>query len=268
MQTGAASYRLAGANRPKRPNASAAGGDAMTYRPALVNPVRPKRGPAIGPVAVMASSQADLEALRRRLCGEGQRARPLFNSSLYCGDRISLIGPLIGAPYAVMLMETLIAWGVERFIFLGWCGAVSPSVVIGDVILSTAAVVDEGTSPHYGFPSGETVHAPAGLLDAVRKSFSDFGVPVKEGIVWSTDAIYRETRQKVAFYQARQVLAVEMELSALFAVAHFRQVAVAAVLVVSDELGSFVWRPGFKDERFKKARTDAVAAVEDLCRNL
>ena len=128
--------------------------------------------------------------------------------------------------------------------------------------------MDEGTSPHYGLPYGEKVCAPTGLLDTVRKCFSETDIPLKEGIVWSTDAIYRETRQKVAFHQARQVLEVEMELSALFAVARFRQTEAAGVLVVSDELSSFVWRPGFKDERFKNARTDAVTAIERICRSL
>ena len=64
----------------------------------------------------------------------------------------SITGPFIGAPYAAMLLETLIAWGARRIIFLGWCGAVAEEVKIGDIILPTAALIDEGTSGHYSAP--------------------------------------------------------------------------------------------------------------------
>ena len=59
-------------------------------------------------------------------------------------------------------------------------------------------------------------------------------------------------------------LAVEMETSALFATAAFRRVAVTSLLVVSDELSSLAWRPGFKDPRFCRGRLAARQAVARL----
>jgi hypothetical protein len=44
-----------------------------------------------------------------------------------------------------------------------------------------------------------------------------------------------------------------MEFSALLQVAAFRQVELAAVMVVSDLLGGEVWRPGFRSRPFKVA---------------
>jgi hypothetical protein len=49
-------------------------------------------------------------------------------------------------------------------------------------------------------------------------------------------------------------------------VAQFRRVALAGILVVSDELSSLDWRPGFKDERFAQGRRTACKVVEELCR--
>ena len=60
----------------------------------------------------------------------------------------------------------------------------------------------------------------------------------------------RETREKVERYQKEGVLAVEMEISALFTVAKFRGAELGAMPVVSDELATFKWRPGFKMEEF------------------
>jgi uridine phosphorylase len=235
----------------------------------IVTPVVSRNTPRLGPVVVMAGSQADLDDFVRRFARRPSEARPLFTSRLYpSGDSLSLVGPLIGAPYAVMLLETLAAWGAKTFLFLGWCGAISPSVTVGDLILPTSAVVDEGTSRHYGLDIGRRATPAPNLVAHVRQAYAAAAIAIREGTVWSTDAIYRETREKVAYHQSSGVLAVEMEFSALVAAGLFRGVDVAGVLVVSDELGSFTWRPGFKDERFKKARHEAACGMEALCRNL
>jgi purine-nucleoside phosphorylase len=88
------------------------------------------------------------------------------------------------------------------------------------------------------------------------------------GAVWSTDGVYRETREKVETFQRAGVLAVEMEISALFSVARFRGVELGGILVVSDELSSFVWRPGFKDDRFIAGRHTACQMVKELCQGI
>ncbi len=79
---------------------------------------------------------------------------------------------------------------------------------------------------------------------------------------------FRETREAVVSFQERGVLAVEMELSALLSVGMFHDVDVSALLVVSDELSSLTWKPGFKSDRFKQGRNDAASIVNKLCREL
>jgi purine-nucleoside phosphorylase len=69
-------------------------------------------------------------------------------------------------------------------------------------------------------------------------------------------------------YQQQGVLAVEMEISALYSVAQFRQVELGGILVVSDELSSFKWRPGFKNQRFVAGRKTACRMVKQSCRQL
>jgi purine-nucleoside phosphorylase len=237
---------------------------------AIVNPAKSKHAPDLGPVAVMAATRTDLFSLCELFNFDKNDFYRLMISRLYF-DRLhpngfSVTGPFVGAPYAVMLLETLIAWGVRKIIFLGWCGAVSEKVKIGDIILPTSAVIDEGTSAHYGQMDTGVSRASSSLVSMIRQVLNKNQIDFHAGAIWTTDAVYRETRQQVESRQQDGILAVEMELSALYTVAQFRQVALAGILVVSDELSSLDWRPGFKDERFVQGRRTACRMVEELCR--
>ena len=245
----------------------------MSEDRAIIHPVKGAASPDPGRLAVLVSTAADLN----RLCqavgvapGAGHR---LFTSRLHTGRNtqqqpFSLIGPVIGAPYAVMLLETLIVWGAQRFIYFGWCGAVAAEVKTGDIVLPLSAAIDEGTSRHYTRePTGYSRPAPP-VVTEIRNACGRMQQQFHEGPVWSTDAIFRETRAKIRHYQQQGVLAVEMELSALFSVGKFRDVEVGGILVVSDELSSLTWRPGFKDERFEKGRIAACEAVKQICQKM
>ena len=68
------------------------------------------------------------------------------------------------------------------------------------------------------------------------------GVPFTTGTTWSTDAVYRETREKISLRRAEGCITVEMEAAALLAVARFfRGVALGQVLYVGDSLAGDSW---------------------------
>ena len=244
----------------------------MTTYDAIVKPVKSKNAPAIGPVAVMAATEMDLFFLCDLFKYNRDDYRRLFTSRLYAPQSSSvgacLTGPGIGAPYAAMMLETLIAWGARRIIFLGWCGAVSKQAKIGDIILPTSALVDEGTSRNYAVPDNGQSKPASVMVSLIEQVLEDNRVDFHSGKIWTTDAVYRETREKVENYQKQGVLAVEMEVSALFSVAQFRQVELGAMLVVSDELSSLKWRPGFRDQRFVTGHQTACRMVRESCRQL
>lgn len=201
-----------------------------------------------------------------------ENSRPLYNGKLYTASEalgcFTVVGPFVGAPYAVMLLETLIGWGARRFVFWGWCGAVFEDVRIGDIIIPTGAMIDEGTSRHYR-ENQEGISRPSPeMVRRIRGALGASAAGVHEGLIWTTDAVFRETKEKVLFYQSKGVLAVEMELSALFTVAAFHGVELGGILVVSDELSQLTWKPGFKSPQFKAARMAAGNAVFSICREL
>ena len=232
----------------------------------------PSRGSksSIPPRVVLVATGPDLKRLRQGLTSPDDPGEPLYLSRIYRALETpapwALVGPFMGAPQAAMLMETLSAWGATQFLFLGWCGAIAPHVHTGDIVLPSGAFIDEGTSPGYDVTT-DNVRLPSGdLHQAVKRALAARGQAFHEGPVWSTDAVFRETPSKVSGYQRRGGLAVEMEISACLTVAHLRAVSFAALLVVSDDLSSLNWRPGFRDPRFKEARRAVRQIVEDLCR--
>ncbi|HWG91061.1 MAG TPA: hypothetical protein VNZ52_09470, partial [Candidatus Thermoplasmatota archaeon] len=82
------------------------------------------------------------------------------------------------------------------------------------------------------------------------------GIPF-QGPVWTTDAIYRETPERIRHFRDRGAIAVDMETSALLTVAHYRGIPAAGTHIITDRLGE-AWTPA-KGE-------DVAAAVERATR--
>ncbi len=224
---------------------------------AIIEPQKGKRDPDLPHSAVLIFTPHDFDCTVNLLQKhEGERIR-IYLTDVHAGSygntQMALAGPMLGAPQAVLVLEKMIALGVRRVLALGWCGSLQPRVRIGDVVIPQGAVSEEGTSRHY--PTN--VERPGPALDVaqhLRTVLETRGRIFHEGHVWSTDAPYRETVNKVQEYQRQGILAVDMEVSALFTVAHFRGIELAAVLAVSDELHDLTWRHGFREPRFKQSR--------------
>ena len=238
---------------------------------AVVKPVKGKRSLSPGSPVVLVGTSGDLNSLIRLMAFNSVHPQSLFNSRLYVQESdpstAVFIGPIVGAPYAAMVLETLIAWGARQFIYLGWCGAVSPEVKIGDILIPTAALIDEGTSVHYSCvsPAPEVSYPAPISLDWIRQQFSHDKLRYHEGVVWTTDAIFRETPEKIKHFRSQRAAAVDMETSALFTVAKYRGAEIGGILVVSDELSSLNWVPGFKTEAFSSGRAQTYEVIRRLC---
>lgn len=139
------------------------------------------------------------------------------------------------APWAAHHLELLIAAGARKILFVNGAGALRPDLVVGSVLLPCDLVREEGTSFHYA-ASDVALRTTDTLRSRLREIAASLGIAVMEGDHWTTDAIYRETRGKVARLRAAGVHSVDMELSALMGVAHFRRCELAAVHVVTDVL--------------------------------
>ena len=167
----------------------------------------------------------------------------------------------VGAPIAIINLEELIAFGVKQFLVVGTAGALQQHLKVADTVICNSAIRDEGTSQHYNAKSN--IAEPAPEWQASFKSFLQRDKKIIEGQTWTTDAPYRETKEKVKALQQQGVLCVEMEASALFAVAAFYQVSLSAAFVISDSLADLNWIPGFfSDEVASSLSTLANEALD------
>ncbi len=234
---------------------------------AIVPPLGARQAPDIGPVALLVSTEPDIRYLRTTL--ENPKTQGFFMGSLMIPaegpDGFCVAGPYIGAPYGVMLLESLIAKGAKEIVVLGWCGALTPDLTCGDLIIPAHAIVDEGTSASYTVLDRELpcTRPDESLSGQLASHLTGAGLKATRCPIWTTDAIYRETPQKVAWFREKGACAVEMECSALFAAAAYRKVKITALLVVSDSVASESgdWNPGFRKKTFKAARISACKSV-------
>lgn len=152
----------------------------------------------------------------------------------------------LGSAAAGGLLEELIALGVKRVIACGSSG------LIGDFdskkfLLVTKAIRDEGLSYHYLEPS-LYVSTSDKLTKNIESKLTSKGIEFGEGITWTTDAFYRETKSRIEIRKNEGAVAVEMECAGLAAVAQFRKIEFSQILFFSDIVNQEVWS-GFITER-------------------
>ncbi|MFX0043734.1 MAG: nucleoside phosphorylase [Candidatus Hodarchaeota archaeon] len=150
----------------------------------------------------------------------------------------------IGAPMVTILIEELSTFGIELFLSIGTAGSLQKSLQLGSFVVCDKAIRDEGTSYHYlkpekySFPSRK-------LTDKLIEVMKAMNIEFKVGTGWTTDAPYRETLGEIKQYREEGVLTVDMEASAIFAVAKYLNVDAGAIFTISDYLGEDEWKLHF-----------------------
>ena len=235
----------------------------------IITPCREKNEPKLPANGLLLINPAEADAGVRLAKKQGGKQHFLFNSRLTIvpenesAESFFIAGPAVGAPMAVLSLEKLIALGACRIVILGWCGSLNDAVRIGDVLLPSWAISDEGTSAHY--PLNSRPESPAAKRKLLFGKLTAMGQTVHTGPIWSTDAPYRESVAQVEQLGDQGILGVDMEYAALIAAAVFRKVELSAVMLVSDELWSGKWKPGFRNKEFKKKSREILQFLIDFC---
>jgi purine-nucleoside phosphorylase len=246
----------------------------MEEKGVLIEPRRVPGDPEIDSSLILALFEPYVEILRKELKLKRSAFRRLrFPSVTYCTGtvkrkNISLWGTPLGAPQAVLVLERLISMGAREIVAFGCCGSLQPSLKVGHLVIPTEALSEEGTSAHYPLPQGAKTRANKRIVQLCREKCRETNLPFAAGKVWTTDALFRETRQKAKRYSQMGLLAVEMEMSALFTVAAYRKVHLGGLMVVSDELATLKWKTGFLNPLFWSASKKAAQAAIEVCLRL
>jgi uridine phosphorylase len=173
---------------------------------------------------------------------------------------VGAIRLFIGAPAAAMTLEEVIACGAKTICEVGLSGGLQPFLQAGNIIVITEAVRDEGTSQHYLPPKEKTLSSER-LRNKLIRHLNEEKVKYSVGPVWSTDGVYRETRSKFRRFRKAGVMCVDMETSAIFAVAKYRNVEAASTQIISDILTESEWQPHFFRHQSVRENTEILVKV-------
>jgi uridine phosphorylase len=221
-------------------------------------------------LSVLDVDSADLPP-RALVCGDPFRAesiaRRLQNSrelawrreyrtfvGTFEGVPLAVVSHGVGAPGAAVAFEQLIQGGVRTLIRVGTAGSLQPSMKPGSVVMSLAAAREDGLT-HQLVPSGFPAVANPDVVLAIRNAVGQVGgEPVPEGITLTLDAFFRGVIDlPLEAYARAGILAVEMEVSALFTIAALRGARAGALLAID----------GWADADLAKEYNPSTKAVHD-----
>jgi uridine phosphorylase len=171
------------------------------------------------------------------------------------GVRLAAASTGIGAPSTAVLVEELAKVGARTLIRVGNSGGLDPALGLGDLVISSGAVRDDGTSRSYiapEYPAVAHYEVVAALVESARAA----GATAHVGLTWSLDAFYArnaiaradggvdsmcfggyrppELESKLIALRAARVRNCEMEAGVLLTLAGLYGLQAGCICVVSD----------------------------------
>lgn len=154
----------------------------------------------------------------------------------YKGKKVSVQGTGMGVPsISIYITELMQSYNVQKLIRVGTCGAIQKDVKVRDVILAMTSSTDSQINR---LTFGGIDYAPAANFDLLKKAYDagvEKGLQLRVGSVFTADMFYNDNAdlEKWAQYQ---ILALEMETSALYTLAAKFGRKALSVLTVSDHV--------------------------------
>lgn len=195
---------------------------------------------------------------------ENAMARIPIYKIKYKDKEIAVYQSPVGAPACVQVFEEVIEIGIKKIILAGICGCLDKELERCSIILPTSAIRDEGTSYRYA-PASDEIALNKAVVKKVETKLNELNVNFSKGKTWTTDAIYRETPQKIARRKEQGAIAVEMECSAMTAVAKFRKIDFAQILYSGDNLATDSYQPGIMAENYKATEKSKIVSLALEC---
>ncbi|WP_435146198.1 nucleoside phosphorylase [Halobaculum sp. P14] len=162
----------------------------------------------------------------------------------YDDEPLSVTSTGIGSPSAAIAVEELARAGVETFIRVGSCGALQEGMEVGDLVISSGGVRQEGTSKEYvreDYPAVADQEVVSALVAAAERLGYDYHV----GVTMSADSFYAGqgrpgldgfraagSEELVEALRDVDVKNIEMEASAIMTVANVYGLRAGAVCTV------------------------------------
>jgi uridine phosphorylase len=179
----------------------------------------------------------------------------LIHTGIVDGVEMTAASTGIGGPSTAVVMEELAKLGAHTFIRVGNSGALADDIELGDYVITTGSIRDEGTSRSYvrtDFPAVADYEVVAALVDAA--SATEY--PWHAGITWSVDGFFstnkvlgpdqellsmsfngfeqRAQAENMRDCQKAGALNIEMESAAILTLASLFKLRAGCICTVSD----------------------------------
>ena len=168
----------------------------------------------------------------------------------------------VGCPACAGNLDLFHAMGITRVMFCGGGGVLDRNIEVGQILVVDGAIRDEGFSYQYIAPS-RVIYTDPETNGRIVRCLKENGVPFLQGLTWTTDAIFRETPDRIALRKEEGAKIVEMEQAGCIAVAQFRHFSYGALIYGGDDLSGEEW-----SNRGWRSREGIRYDLVQLCRKL
>lgn len=146
----------------------------------------------------------------------------------------------VGCPACAGNLDGFHAMGITKVMFCGGGGVLDGNIKVGQILVVDGAIRDEGFSYQYVAPS-RVIHTNPKVTDKIKSYLEQNDIPYLHGMTWTTDAVFRETTDRINRRKEEGAKIVEMEQAGCIAVAQFRDFDYGALIYGGDDLSGEEW---------------------------
>ncbi|MBQ8418752.1 MAG: nucleoside phosphorylase [Clostridia bacterium] len=168
----------------------------------------------------------------------------------------------IGCPACGGNLDLFHAMGITKVMFCGGGGVLDKNIEVGQLLVVDGAIRDEGFSYHYIEPS-KYIYTDPKIIEKIVAYLESHNVSYLRGLTWTTDAMFRETKERIERRKAEGAKIVEMEQAGCIAVAEFRGFAYGALIYGGDDVSAKEW-----SNRAWRSRKGIRYDLVTLCKNI
>lgn len=181
----------------------------------------------------------------------------------YKGHKVSVQGTGMGVPsISIYITELIKDYGAKKLIRIGSCGSINDTINLRDLIVPMSASSNSNVENNiFGF----NTYAPTANFQLFKNALSaseELNLSFHSGNILTSDSFYNMNKDFPGIWSDFNVLAVEMESSALFTIGAKYDVEALSILTVSD---SILTGESISNEEKEKALDDMITlALETI----
>ncbi len=171
-------------------------------------------------------------------CKQINSVRNMFGyTGEYKGHKITVFASGMGMPsMGIYSYELFKFYDVDIIIRVGSAGAYTDKLNLYDVFLVEGAYSESTFAKTQGGENSNILYSNKEINDTIEKCSVALSIPLKKGIIHSSDVFYKENDNYKELYNNYGCQAVEMETFALFHNANILNKKASAIVTISDSL--------------------------------